>query len=56
VKDAEMHADDDKKKRELVDARNSADALIYSTEKSLKEMGDKIDARPRAISKPPSNR
>jgi len=44
VKDAEMHADDDKKKRELVDARNSADALIYSTEKSLKEMGDKIDA------------
>jgi molecular chaperone DnaK len=43
VKDAEMHADDDKKKRELVDARNSADALIYSTEKSLKEMGDKID-------------
>ncbi|MBW2296072.1 MAG: molecular chaperone DnaK [Deltaproteobacteria bacterium] len=44
VKDAELHADDDKKKRELVDARNSADALIYSTEKSLKEMGDKVDA------------
>jgi molecular chaperone DnaK len=43
VKDAELHADEDKKKRELVDARNSADALIYSTEKSLKEMGDKID-------------
>ena len=44
VKDAESHSVEDKKKRELVDARNSADALIYSTEKSLKEMGDKIDA------------
>jgi len=44
VKDAEMHADEDKKKRELVDARNTADALVYSTEKSLKEMGDKVDA------------
>ena len=48
VKDAELHADDDKKKRELVDARNSADALIYSTEKSLKEMGDKVDAETKA--------
>jgi molecular chaperone DnaK len=44
IKDAEMHADDDKKKRELVDARNNADALIYSTEKSVKELGDKVDA------------
>ncbi len=44
VKDAEMHSDDDKKKRELVDARNTADALIYSTEKSLKDLGDKVDA------------
>jgi len=43
VKDAELHAEDDKKKRELVDARNHADALIYSTEKSIKEMGDKIE-------------
>lgn len=43
VKDAELHAEDDKKKRELVDARNHADALIYSSEKSIKEMGDKID-------------
>ena len=48
VKDAELHADDDKKKRELVDARNSADALIYSTEKSLKEMGDKVDAETKS--------
>ena len=44
VKDAEVHAEDDKKKRELVDARNMADSLIYSTEKSLKEVGDKADA------------
>jgi molecular chaperone DnaK len=43
VKDAELHAEDDKKKRKLVDARNHADALIYSTEKSIKEMGDKVE-------------
>jgi molecular chaperone DnaK len=43
VKDAEMHADEDKKKKELVEARNAADAMIYSTEKSVKELGDKID-------------
>jgi molecular chaperone DnaK len=44
VKDAEMHAEDDKKKRELVEARNSADALIYSTEKSIKDLGSKVDS------------
>ena len=44
VKDAEMHAEDDKKKRDLVEARNEADALIYSTEKSIKELGDKVDS------------
>jgi molecular chaperone DnaK len=43
VKDAELHAEDDKKKKELVEARNSADALVYSTEKSIKDLGDKID-------------
>jgi len=43
IKEAEMHADEDKKKRELIDARNTADSLVYQTEKSLKEMGDKID-------------
>ncbi len=43
VKDAELHADEDKKKRELVDARNVADSLIYSTEKSIKDVGDKLD-------------
>ena len=44
VKDAEMHAEDDKRKKEIVEARNSADALIYSTEKSIKELGDKVDS------------
>ena len=44
IKDAEMHAEEDKSKRELVEARNSADALIYSTEKSISELGDKVDS------------
>ena len=48
VKDAELHAEDDKKKRELVDARNSADALIYSTEKSIKDLGDKVDSETKS--------
>ncbi|HDR16504.1 MAG TPA: molecular chaperone DnaK [Desulfobacteraceae bacterium] len=44
VKDAEMHAEEDKRKRELIDARNTADSMIYTTEKSIKEAGDKLDA------------
>ncbi len=44
VKDAEMHAEEDRKKKELVEARNAADALIYQTEKSIRDLGDKIDA------------
>jgi len=44
VKDAELHADEDKKKKSIVEARNTADALIYSTEKSIKELGEKVDA------------
>ena len=48
IKDAEMHAEEDKKKRELVEARNMADSLIYSTEKSIKEVGDKIDESTKA--------
>ena len=44
VKDAEANKEADKKKRELVDAKNGADSLINSTEKSLKEHGDKIEA------------
>jgi molecular chaperone DnaK len=43
IKDAEFHADEDKRRKELVDARNSADVLIYSTEKSLNEIGEKVD-------------
>ncbi len=42
VKDAEEHAADDKKRKELVEARNMADSLIYTTEKSLKDYGEKI--------------
>jgi molecular chaperone DnaK len=48
VKDAELHAEDDKKKRELVDARNTADSLIYSTEKSIKDLGDKVDSETKS--------
>lgn len=43
IKDAELHAEDDKKRRSLVEARNTADSLIYSTEKSLKDLGEKVD-------------
>ncbi len=44
VRDAEAHAGEDKKKRELIEAKNQADSLIYQTEKSLTEFGDKISA------------
>jgi len=44
VKDAEMHAEEDKKFHELVEARNTADAMIHATEKSLEEMGDQVEA------------
>jgi molecular chaperone DnaK len=42
IKDAEKHADEDKAKRELIDIRNQADALVYQTEKNLEEYGDKV--------------
>lgn len=42
VKDAEQHADEDKKRKEIVDTKNQADHLVYTTEKSLKENEDKI--------------
>ncbi|MBR9981247.1 MAG: molecular chaperone DnaK [Desulfatitalea sp.] len=48
VKDAELHAEEDKKKKELVEARNHADSLIYSTEKSIKDLGEKVDADTRS--------
>jgi molecular chaperone DnaK len=41
-KDAELHADEDKKKQELIEARNIADTLIYTTEKMFKDLGDKV--------------
>jgi len=44
VNEAKENAEEDKKKRESVDARNSADGLVYSTEKLLKDMGDKVPA------------
>jgi len=44
VRDADAHADEDKKRREAIEARNHADNMVYSTEKSLREFGDKIDA------------
>src|SRR5262249_51150890 len=48
VKDAEAHAAEDKRKRELVDARNQAESLIHTTDKTLKEGGDKIAAGDRS--------
>jgi len=48
VKDAELHAEEDKKKKEVVEARNNADALIYSTEKTIKELGDKVDSETKS--------
>jgi molecular chaperone DnaK len=44
VKDAKEHAAEDKKRRELIDAKNAGDQLVYQTEKNLKEYGDKIEA------------
>lgn len=43
VKDAEIHAEDDRKFQELVNARNSAEAMVHATEKSLKELGDQVE-------------
>jgi molecular chaperone DnaK len=48
VKDAEAHAEEDKKFHEMVEARNQADAMIHATRKSLEEMGDKVDGAERA--------
>jgi molecular chaperone DnaK len=49
VKEAEANKEADKKKRESVDARNQADSLVFSTEKSLKEHGDKISAEEKLL-------
>jgi molecular chaperone DnaK len=44
VRDAEQHAEEDKKRKELIETRNSADSLVYGVEKNVKEFGDKVDA------------
>jgi molecular chaperone DnaK len=53
--DAKSHADEDKKKREEVDKINAADSLIFTTEKNLKEYGDKISSEKRRRSRPLSS-
>lgn len=47
VSDAEAHAEEDEKFRELVDVRNQADALLHATEKSLEDLGEKVDPAER---------
>ncbi|MBB3108965.1 molecular chaperone DnaK [Paenibacillus phyllosphaerae] len=44
MKDAELNAEEDRKRRELVEAKNSADQLVYSVDKTIKDLGDKVDA------------
>ncbi|HZG76908.1 MAG TPA: molecular chaperone DnaK [Paenibacillus sp.] len=44
VKEAERNAEEDRKRKELVEARNTADQLIYTVEKTIKDLGDKVDA------------
>lgn len=48
VRDAEAHAEDDKRKKELIETRNQADSMAYGVEKNIKEFGDKIDASDKA--------
>jgi molecular chaperone DnaK len=48
VRDGEAHAEEDRKQRELVDARNQCDALIHSVKKTLTEHGDKVSAEDKA--------
>jgi molecular chaperone DnaK len=47
VQEARSHEADDKKRRELIDARNTADSLVYQTEKALRDLGDKVPAAER---------
>jgi molecular chaperone DnaK len=48
IRDAELHAEEDRNKKDLVDARNAADVLIYTTERSMAELGDKVNGTTRA--------
>ncbi|MFV2035635.1 MAG: Hsp70 family protein, partial [Halocynthiibacter sp.] len=49
VKDAERYSEDDKKKRELVDAKNQGEALVHSTTKTLEELGDKVAEADKSV-------
>ncbi|MDR2370833.1 MAG: molecular chaperone DnaK [Treponema sp.] len=48
VKEAELHAEEDKKEREKAETRNEADSMIYSTEKNIKDLGDKVNAEDKS--------
>jgi molecular chaperone DnaK len=48
TREAESHVEDDKRKKDLIEARNQADSLVYQIEKNIKEFGDKIDASEKA--------
>lgn len=48
IRDAEQHAAEDKRRRELVEARNNADSLAYNVERAVGEMGDRVPAHERA--------
>ncbi|MCU0531889.1 MAG: Hsp70 family protein, partial [Syntrophales bacterium] len=48
VREAESHVEDDKRKKDLIEARNQADSLVYQIEKNIKDFGDKIDASEKA--------
>ena len=48
VKDAEAHAEEDKKKKEEIEVKNNAESLIYNSEKTLKDLGDKISGEEKA--------
>ena len=48
VREADAHSEEDKKKRDLIEARNQADSMAYSVEKNIKEFGDKVDASEKA--------
>ena len=48
VKDAEAHAEEDKKKKDEIEARNNAESLVYNSEKTLNELGDKVSAEEKS--------
>ena len=49
VNEAQTHAEEDKSKKESVETRNQADSMVYSTEKSLAEHGDKLDLKIKKV-------